>query len=352
MSQRILVTGATGFVGAHVCYQALQLGWHVTAIKRSTSQLNGFNSVAAFYDNHKNPSIDFLQKLKQELQSFNDGGSFYQHSKNPPTHSISTNWVDIDLDNPIEVNELLEHNTFDYVFHAAASVTFDSKAKQQVINDNVLITKNIVNACLLYNKPTLVHVSSIAALGRPANLDQISINTMWVDSDYNTSYAISKHLSEMEVWRGAHEGLPVLVVNPGVILGYSETKNSSNQVIDAATNSLPFIPGGSNGFIFVEDLVYRTLNLMSDVNNYNCRHLMVTHNISFKNLIETICNLKGIKKKKWMLQGILLRLTLGLVKTLERFGLALPVSSELLLSTSKQSIYDNRIGHTQSRKLA
>jgi nucleoside-diphosphate-sugar epimerase len=40
----------------------------------------------------------------------------------------------------------------------------------------------------------------------------------------HSDYAISKYGAEMEIWRGQQEGLDVIIVNPGIIIG-PDSKN-------------------------------------------------------------------------------------------------------------------------------
>ncbi len=348
MIPHILVTGATGFVGSHLCHQARLRGWRVTGLKRATSRLEGFDAVGKFYENHKNSEIDFLQKLKASLIEFADNDAYFQLNSDSKKETGSFSWIDCDLNNQIDVLDLLE-TPFDFIFHTAAAVSFDRKNRSQIIEDNVGITRNLVNAALIHKQKKLIHISSIAALGRPIDKELIDINTQWTDSEYNTGYALSKYLSEMEVWRAAHEGLEVLVVNPGVILGYSSIPSSSSQVVHAAQNKIPFVPAGANGFVFVEDLVHRTLNLSTLQSAWSCRHMMVSHNIPFKNLIENINLVSGIKRNKIALKQPIWGIIWFLVRSIEFLGISMPLSSELLKSTRKISRYENRLGQTQSK---
>ncbi len=348
MMPHILVTGATGFVGSHLCHQARLRGWQVTGLKRATSRLDGFDAIGKFYNNYKNSEIDFLQKLKTSLLDFADIDAYFKLLPNEKNTSGSFNWIDCDLNNQIDVLDILE-TPYDLIFHTAASVSFDRKNRSQIIEDNVAITRNLVNAALIHKQKKFVHISSIAALGRPIDKELIDINTQWTDSEYNTGYALSKYLSEMEVWRAAHEGLEVLVLNPGVILGYSSLPSSSSQVVQAAQNKVPFVPAGANGFIFVEDLVHRTLERSTLQSAWNCRHMMVSHNVPFKNLIDNINKTSGIKRKKKVLKQPIWGIVWFIVRGIELLGISMPLSSELLKSTRKISRYENRLGHTQSK---
>ena len=349
MRPHILVLGANGFVGSHFVHQALQLGWKVDGAKRPSVITSHFESIKNYYENLQNPEFSLLNSLKTKLSNFSDEGYVFDPDQNTLTGEFK--WIDVDLNDTINIIEILQ-TPYDIVVNTAAMISFNISQDAIMIETNTQITQNIVNACLEAKISKLIHFSSIAALGRPENNEDITINDTWSDSEFNTPYALSKHLSEMEVWRGAHEGLNVLILNPGVILGYSKAKTSSTQVIDAANSANPFVPQGSNGFIFVEDLVARTLQLIEDPDNWQRRHLMVSHNISFQQMFKTINEVHQIKRTKLPLKQPVFGIVYTLLKLFQFFNLPLPLSTHLLKSTRKESRYDNRIGHTQSRKFA
>jgi len=349
MTPHILVLGANGFVGSHFVEQALQMGWNVDGAKRISSDVQAFADIKSAYSTHSNEDIKILNQLKSNLSAFADEGPFFQ--KSIPQEKGIFKWINIDLNDPVELVSAFQF-PYDYIVNTAAMISFNTSEDDFMIQNNTLIAKNIVNACLEAKKNRLVHFSSIAALGRPENDEDISIDSMWSDSEFNTPYALSKYLSEMEIWRGAHEGLDVLVVNPGVILGYSTAKTSSTQIIQAANSANPFIPKGSNGFVFVEDLVYRTLNLIVSNDTWQRRHLMVSHNVTFQNMFQIINATFGIKRVKIPLKRPIYALVYTLVALLQFFKIPLPLSTHLLKSTRKMSRYKNVTGATQSRKMA
>ena len=346
MTHHILVIGANGFVGSHLVQQALSMGWNVDGVKRKNSNITHFEAIEKYYRGKSSIEPELIENLKSELSEFADSDLTYK--KNSNVNRGDFKWIELDLQDPVALVEALK-TPYSFVFNAAAMISFKSSEDEFMIKTNIEIAKNIVNACLEAKCSKLIHFSSIAALGRPENDEEININTTWTDSDFNTPYALSKYLSEMEVWRGAQEGLSVLIVNPGVILGYSSGKTSSTQVIDAANSVNPFVPTGSNGFIFVEDLAQRTLNLLDNSENWNCRHLMVSHNIPFMRLFEIINQVYQIKRKKILLKQPLWGMIYFLVRLLEFFKLHLPISTHLLKSTRKNSVYNNHIGATKSR---
>ncbi|WP_449401278.1 SDR family oxidoreductase [Chryseobacterium wanjuense] len=46
----------------------------------------------------------------------------------------------------------------------------------------------------------------------------------------HSAYALSKHLSEMEVWRASAEGLNVVIINPGMIIRSGNWNQSSGEI--------------------------------------------------------------------------------------------------------------------------
>lgn len=337
---KVLITGATGFIGSHFIEQCLNKGWNVDAVKRNSSNLRVYESVTRFYHHDSSHTssneINQLQLLKEALSEraeWNCSNTFSDKRG-------SLKWLTASLDDIDEVIGLMQ-NPYDLIIHAAAKISFKRKDGPQMIEDNIHLTRNIINAAIKQGQKKIIHVSSIAALGRPIENRPIRITDNWEESPYNTDYAKSKFHSEMEAWRGKEEGLNVLIVNPGIVLGYAEGPNSSRQVIEAATKGNPFIPAGSNGFVFVEDLVCRTLDLSENESSWNQRHLMVSHNLDYEYLLKTIAKVYHTAPPKWKLAGRLFKLILATVRLLEKLGIQPNISSELLISTHKKSVYEN-----------
>ena len=127
------------------------------------------------------------------------------------------------------------------MYHCAAKVSFHPKDEKKC---TIPISRVQKIYCLPVKDPTLkkfLHVSSVAVLdnfNEKGELDE--------DSDFNpkvehSAYAISKHLSEMEVWRASAEGLNVVIINPGMIVGSGNWNQSSGELFSTLkTIALPF----------------------------------------------------------------------------------------------------------------
>ena len=58
---------------------------------------------------------------------------------------------------------------------------------------------------------------------------------------HNSNYAISKYLSEQEVWRGIQEGLPAVIINPSVILGPGDWRKGSSKIFQKVWEGLKIL---------------------------------------------------------------------------------------------------------------
>lgn len=146
----------------------------------------------------------------------------------------------------------------DYVIHAAAIVSFSPKDRPAMYQVNVEGTANVVNAALtMPNIKKVIFISSIAALGRPAqhvgNL-VIQEDQKWEESPHNSHYAITKFQAECEVWRAHAEGLPVLIFNPTIVLGEGNWTRSSAQLFKYVYDERPFFTSGFLNYVDIKDL--------------------------------------------------------------------------------------------------
>jgi dihydroflavonol-4-reductase len=257
----ILVTGATGFLGAELIHQLTAQNLKIRALKRSTSK------------------IPDLLKNNQLID-----------------------WAEADINDSEDLADAFENIT--QVYHCAAFVSFDPKDKSKLLKINIEGTSNVVNLCISHNA-RLVHVSSIAALGDAKKGAQITEKDFW---EYNAnvhSYAISKYEGEMEVWRGIAEGLDAVIVNPAVIIGKNAGFNGSGAIFKLVKDGLKFYTDGATGIVDVEDVAKMMILLMnSDISAE--RYTLSADNLHYKDFFAQIANGFGIKApnieaKPWML---------------------------------------------------
>lgn len=262
----ILVTGGTGLVGAHLLLHLIENGENVRAIYRSENNIQKTKSVFEYYQ-----KAVLFEKI---------------------------NWIEADiLDIPSLETAFVD---ITHVYHCAALISFDPKDEELLRKTNIEGTANMVNFSLAYKIQKFCFVSSIAALGDlAAHEKEITEETDWNPEKHHSDYAISKYGAEMEVWRGQQEGLDVIIVNPGVILGpLSKNKifeQGSAEIYQKVANRLRFYTLGSTGFVTVDDVVKITLQLMkSEIKNE--RFTLIADNIVFKEILDTVADTLKVKR--------------------------------------------------------
>jgi dihydroflavonol-4-reductase len=265
----ILVTGGTGLVGAHLLLHLIE---------------NGAEKVRSTHRDAKN-----LTKTKQLFELYKKGDLYSK-----------IEWILADI---LDVPALeLAFQDVDYVYHCAALISFDPDDEEKLRKVNIEGTANIVNFCINKKVRKLCHVSSIAALGDLLSSEgkhpiQTPINeqTEWNPEATHSDYAISKYGAEMEVWRGLQEGLPVVIVNPGVILGPGFWNQGSGILFQTVKKGISFYTNGSTGYVSVIDVVTSMHRLMhSDCSGE--KFILISENYTYKDILESIADKMGVKK--------------------------------------------------------
>jgi nucleoside-diphosphate-sugar epimerase len=137
------------------------------------------------------------------------------------------------------------------------------------------------------------------------NPEKITEETAWNSEDSKSVYAITKYEAEMEVWRGIQEGVPSVIVNPGVILGPGFFESGSGGLFKRVHSGLRYATHGVAGYVGVVDVI-KSMVLLMNSDYKNERYIIVAENLSsldFITLISNAFNLMPPKKiaRQWML---------------------------------------------------
>ena len=249
----ILVTGGSGLLGSHLLLELVREHEEVVALKRPTSDLEEVKRVFSYYSGE----ADELFKL--------------------------IDWVDADLLNYADVERVMID--IDQVYHCAATVSFQPRDRQWMIDYNTQSTANIVNACMATSVDKLLHVSSSSAIGRSPEGSPADESMIWAHTKSSTGYSVSKFKSEMEVWRGIEEGLKAVIVNPTIILGPGFWNRGSSSMFSRVAGGLKFATPGVTGYVGVQDVVSAMTQLMaSDISGE--RFIVNSGDFSFRDVFE------------------------------------------------------------------
>ena len=261
----ILVTGGAGLVGREVILQLLAQG----------------KDVAAIY--HTTPLLDFPF---------------------PGVRAIQCNLLDV-----VQLEEAMQGIT--QVYHCAAKVSFNPKHKDELYKINVEGTANIVNAALNAGVYKLLHVSSVSALGRLRENEEVTEKMEWTETTGNSVYGHTKYLGELEVWRGVGEGLEAVIVNPTMVLGPGNWNSGSSEIFKKMYEEFPWYSEGISGFVDVRDVAKAMIQLM-DSNISDEKFILSAANKPFAEVFGLIAKSFGkrppYKKITPFLAGLIWRL--------------------------------------------
>ena len=260
----ILVTGGTGLVGAHLLLRLVKGGYVVRAIHREKIDLEQVEKVFGYYHEDAKASFNKIE------------------------------WVVADINDIPALDKAF--NGVTKVYHAAALISFDPGDEKKLQKINAEGTANVVNLCIARDVKKLCYASTIGTIGRTFNGKKANEETPWTPLEANV-YARSKHAAEMEVWRASQEGLPVVMVNPGVIIGPGFWNSGSGAIFTTAKKTYGYYPPGQTGFISVHDVTAMMLDLMES-SIQNERYIAVAENWTYQRILTEIALQLGIEPPK------------------------------------------------------
>ncbi|NYJ26070.1 NAD-dependent epimerase/dehydratase family protein [Allomuricauda sp. ARW1Y1] len=257
----ILVTGGTGLIGSHLLFHLLKNGNKVRSNFRTKESIDKVRKVFGYYSGNASQLVDQIDWVKGDITAL--GG----------------------LDALFEGVE--------QVYHCAALISFDPKDYKLLKQTNVQGTAHMVNLSLKYGVKKLCYVSSIAAIGPSLKQAKATEDTEWNDANA-TVYGITKYDAELEVWRGSQEGLSVVIVNPGVVIGPGFWKSGSGSFFSYASKGKKYVIPGGTGFVTVNDVIKAMTRLM-DSNIQTERFILVDQHMSYATLLKKIAPQLGVE---------------------------------------------------------
>lgn len=295
---KILITGATGFVGGWLVRELLNRQYDVKILAR------------------KNSDLSDLKNLKFEIA----------------TGDIT--------DESSVVNALTD---CDSVFHLAGVVGY-SKAQRPLMEEvNVKGTLNVLNAIGKRPVRRLVHMSSVVAVG--ASFDgqhPLNENSEFNLHHLNLGYFETKRKAEELVFEYVKtRGLDAVAVNPSTIYGAGDAKKGSRKVqLKVAQGRFPFYTPGGVNVIAVEDVVSGLLAAW-EKGESGQRYILAGENISIKTLFEWIAESAGVQPPQYYLPKPALHLLGKVGDQLEKFGRKGPINSENAWTSTLYHWFDN-----------
>src|SRR3984957_7902724 len=211
MTEIVLVTGASGFVGAAVARAALTRGFHTRVLMRPNS-------------NRANVAGLDVEPVEGDMRDAESMTKAMSGAR--------------------------------YLFHVAADYRLWARDPSEIERNNLMGARATMQAALKAGVERVVYTSSVAALkpGNGAAVDETSRHT---PESAIGAYKRSKLVAEREVERMvAEEGLPAVIVAPSPPIGPRDIKPppTGRIIVEAATGKIPaFVDTGLN-LVHVDDV--------------------------------------------------------------------------------------------------
>ena len=269
MMERVLVTGANGFLGAWLTRYLLAEGYDVTALVRKKSDLSELAL--------ESPDMKTLKLAYGDVTDID---------------SLKKSFQDRQI-----------------VFHLAGIVSYNPADNTLLKKVNVEGTRNVVEVCSEH-KIRLLHVSSVVAVGAAFVPQVLNEDFGYNIAHLHMAYFDTKKEAEDLVVAAARAGrIQAVCVNPSTIYGFGDArKGSRKNQIKVARQKMPFYTSGGVNVVAAEDVVKGILLAVKNGKNGE-RYLLTGENMSIQQLFQKIAAAAGVKPPgfympNWLLYGI------------------------------------------------
>lgn len=248
---RVLLTGATGFVGGHVLQALLEQGAEVRCLVRESSPRRN------------------LEGLTVELAEgdLRDAGS---------------------LRRAVEGCR--------QVYHCAADYRLFSRRAEDLYRSNVEGTRNMLRSAAEAGVERVVYTSSVGALGLRADGLPADEQTPVSLGDMVGHYKRSKYLAERVAEEWAAKGLAVVIVNPSTPVGEGDLKPTATgkMIVDFLKRRTPaYVDTGLN-LIDVRDVAKGHL-LAAAKGRVGDKYILGHRDMTLRQIFDTLAELTGLE---------------------------------------------------------
>lgn len=248
---KVLVTGATGFVGGAVARALVRAGYDVRVLTRPHADLRNLDGLP----------------VEQVIGDLRDSASLRTALKGCR-----------------------------HLYHVAAHYALWAKDPSIFYEVNVTGTVNLLEAARDIGTERIVYCSTIGAIGLPPGGGLGTEETPVSLSQMAGHYKRSKFLAEQEVLRLAKEGLPVVIVNPSAPVGAGDVKPTPTGqiIVDFMKGRMPaYIETGMN-IVDVDDVAAGHLLAMQK-GRLGERYILGGKNLLLREVFEILSAVTGVK---------------------------------------------------------
>ena len=224
--EKVLVTGATGYIGLHCIHQLLNQGYAVNGSVRSPERKD-----------------EIFEALKDH---------------NTPTENLSIFTFDLNDDEGWDQGM----DGCDYLLHVASPIALENHNEDFFVKPAVAGVKRAMKFAKKHNVKKVVLTSSVAAIFETIESKSYYDESDWSDPDSPaiSHYAKSKTLAEKTAWEfveNEKHPFELTVINPALVIGPSlsgDLGESNKAIVMVATGKMPVAVPLQFGYVDVRDV--------------------------------------------------------------------------------------------------
>ena len=251
---KVLVTGATGFVGGNLARQLGSRGYDVRALVRPGSNTLSIDGTG-------------IEQVEGDV---------------------------LDRDSVARAVTGCEA-----VFHCAAAYAFWSRDPRTVYRTNVDGTANVLEAARRASVSRVVYTSTVSTIGLPNGgtaTEETPLNPRHLAGHYKKS----KYQAELLALKMAAEGLPLVIVNPTTPVGSWDVKPTptGRMVLDFLRGRIPVYLDTGMNLVNVEDVAVGHI-LAMEQGQPGQRYLLGNQNVTLKEVLAMLHDITGLRAPRW-----------------------------------------------------
>lgn len=246
---RVLVTGGTGFVGAHVARKLVERGDQVYVLHRPTSDTNLINKLP----------------VTRVVGDITDHDSLLPHFEG-----------------------------MEQLYHVAADYRLWAPDPREIFRNNVDGTRNVLEAAKQTGVGRVVYTSTVGCLGIPDDGSPGTEDTPVTREELVGNYKKSKYDAQEIALDYARRGLDVVIVNPSTPVGPGDIKPTPTGkiIVDYMNGKIPaYVETGMN-LVAVEDVAEGHL-LAAEKGRTGEKYILGNRNMSLREMLETLARIAG-----------------------------------------------------------